>query len=162
METHTLTEVTRWLARSAPQPHTADAQWRAGEPATLAVGRHWDAVAVGYDLSRRAAARMAARGRHVGPRLISGAQRTTWWLLPLGTAYRLADLHGVTVQPTDAPLLAPAPGKYAGECTWDLPGDEDSQNPQWKRLTNADELRSAIVEARRTARAQSTGAHSDG
>ncbi|MFC5718685.1 hypothetical protein ACFP1Z_00635 [Streptomyces gamaensis] len=96
---------------------------------------------VDFESARTALIRLKEAGHHIGPYLMSGAQRATWWLLPLRTGYRVAGVAGVTVRFAGWELLAPAPGRYVNDRTWILP---DTSSAQRRVLTAADDLRNAL------------------
>ncbi|MGX8905466.1 hypothetical protein ACR820_09600 [Streptomyces netropsis] len=138
--------VTVWMSQAARSPSAALATWRLGELVPLHTGRVWDLVEVDFELARSAMRELTEFSEHVGPHLVSGMERATWILLPIGTAYRLTGVKGVLVHAAGWPLLAPPPGRYVGDRTWVLPdsdGDERDGEP-WKRLTDADPLREAV------------------
>ncbi|GAA2722831.1 MULTISPECIES: hypothetical protein [Streptomyces] len=112
---------TAWLARASIVPAATLDLWRLGCTAPLLPGREWDVVRVDFALAVAAVRQLKGAGRHIGPYLMSGAERAVWWLLPLGTGYRFAGEGGVTVHPGDWALLSPPPTKYVGNRVWVLP-----------------------------------------
>ncbi|KJY43685.1 hypothetical protein VR41_01960 [Streptomyces sp. NRRL B-1568] len=136
------THLAHWLAQASPNPRATTAHWESGRTAPLLNGHRWDLVQLDFTLATVVVTHLKAHGHHIGPYLMSGAQRTMWWLLPLGTGYRLAGIRGVTVCPTDWPLLAPPPAKYLGDRVWVLP--EPLAPGRRPGLTAPDDLRAAL------------------
>ncbi|MFF4403561.1 hypothetical protein [Streptomyces sp. NPDC001404] len=139
----------QWLSRAARTPETALARWQSGELVPLLAGKAWDVIEAEFVLARQAITLLAEAGHHVGPHLASGAERIICFLVPLGSAYQLADTPGTTVHHTGWPLFAPPPGRYVGDYTWVIPSvpiDGDGP-PPWTRLTRAMPLRDALATA---------------
>ncbi|MGI5531129.1 hypothetical protein ACQEVX_28230 [Streptomyces syringium] len=140
-----MTDMTQWLAQAATEPPAAIAHWKAARPTPLTVGTRWDLAQISFGLACTALTQLRADGRHIGPYLMSGAERTVWFPLPLGTAYRLAGTRGVTVQPPGWELLAPSPGRYLGNRLWIVPHTVHAPTT----LTTTDDLCDALDTARR-------------
>ncbi len=119
------------------------AAWDDGRPAELTSGEAWDIVEVDYELGRRARAYMSERHLDLGPYIASGARRAIWILVPLGTAYRLIGIPGVTVPSPGWKLTAPPPGRYRADRTWVLPPTALLGAP-WPALTDTEHLREAL------------------
>lgn len=134
----------RWLCQAAADPQTAVEDWKAGRATRLSAGVCWDLARVDFRLARTVPGQLRDNGHHIGPYLASGVERAIWWLLPLGTGYRLTGASGVTVYDAGAELLAPAPGKYLGDRLWILP---DRENADRNALTSAEDLRAALEAA---------------
>ncbi|MEU1816445.1 hypothetical protein ABZ543_14770 [Streptomyces roseifaciens] len=108
--------ISRWLSRASYDPATTLALWAADETAPLLVGREWRLVRIGFTPATAAVTGLRARGRHIGPYLMGGAEHAMWWLLPLGEdGGSFAGTPGVTPYPKGSELFAPPPGKYLGE-----------------------------------------------
>ncbi|MEV8480227.1 hypothetical protein [Streptomyces sp. NPDC051173] len=86
---------------------------------------------------------MTGHGSSLGPYLASGALRRMWVLVPLGTAYRLIGIPGVTIPSPGWQLTAPPPGRYRADRTWVLPPTALLGAP-WTALTDTGHLREAL------------------
>ncbi len=133
-----------WLSRATTDPRSAVEDWNAGRATRLSAGVCWDLAQVDFRLARAALGQLRDSGHHIGPYLASGVERTIWWLLPLGTGYRLTGTSGVTVHGTGRQLLAPAPGRYLDDRLWILP---DQNSAGRYTLTSAEDLRAALEAA---------------
>lgn len=94
-----------------------------------------------FTLATAAVSQLKAQHRHIGPYLMGGVEGTVWWLLPLGTGYRLIGTDGVAVQPVGQELLAPPPDRCVDGRAWVFP---DRDRCQWRTLTSSDDLREAL------------------
>ncbi|GAA0364266.1 hypothetical protein [Streptomyces blastmyceticus] len=119
------------------------AAWDDGCPTELTSGETWDIVEIDYELGRRARAYMAERYLGLGLYIASGSRRAIWVLVPLGTAYRLIGIPGVTVPSPGWKLTAPPPGRYRADRTWVLPPTVLLRAP-WAALTDTGHLREAL------------------
>ncbi|MEV4442645.1 hypothetical protein AB0K09_27260 [Streptomyces sp. NPDC049577] len=126
-----------WLLKAAADPAVAAELWAGGRTAPLVIGRQWDLARIDFPLATAAICELKARGRHIGPYLMGGAERAMWWPVPLGTGYRLTGAPGVHVYPAGAELFVPPPGKYLGERAWVV----QETGPA---LTSAGDLRQAL------------------
>ncbi|MFI1971936.1 hypothetical protein BLA24_02180 [Streptomyces cinnamoneus] len=100
-------------------------------------GQLWDLARVDLEPARAALARLHERGRPVGPCLLARAARATWWLLPLGTGYRLLGTGGVTLLPVGHELHVPPPTRYVRDRVWLVPARNGS-------FTHPEDLREAL------------------
>ncbi|MEU4211171.1 hypothetical protein AB0F13_14450 [Streptomyces sp. NPDC026206] len=139
---------THWLARAATDPHATTHLWNMGCTAPLLTGRRWDVVQVDFALATAAVRELRAQGHHVGPHLMSGAERATWWPLAPGAGRGLAGVDGVIVYPPGWALLSPPPGKYLRDRVWVFPEEEEGDG-EGPRLTSPGHLRSALDAAGR-------------
>ncbi|MCQ8769059.1 hypothetical protein [Streptomyces telluris] len=138
--------VSRWLSRASYDPATTLALWSAGETAPLLVGWEWRLVRIDFTPATAAVTGLRARGRHIGPYLMGGAEHAMWWLLPLGEGgVRFAGTPGVTPYPKGSELFVPPPGTYRGGRVWVLP---DPAEDRWSTLTATADLREALGAAR--------------
>ncbi|GHG78218.1 hypothetical protein [Streptomyces griseocarneus] len=139
------TPFAHWLHEAAADPDLTTMLWAAGRTAPLVVGRRWDLAWIDFTLATAVITELKARCRHIGPYVMGGAERAMWWLVPLGTGYRLAGAPGLHVYPVGAELFVPPPDKCLGKRVWVLP-ESDADTPT-AALTAPDDLRQALESA---------------
>jgi hypothetical protein len=148
-----MTDPVLWLSTAAAKPATFLCEWRTKGVIELPIGVKWDVVEVELPFSRKAARELKALKEHIGGRLVSGAERRVWWLLPLRSGRLFDEVPGAMVLEAGESLLAPLPGRYDAERAWIFP--EEVQ-----QLTEPTALRDALWAV--TADAWPTGGSHEG